>query len=424
MEIAIAPWVTMWGATTLMYPSALKTPTVAASLVMKVTPPASSLHLVYVDPDTGDRVRIDRFDDNGSYEFESSEALFADSFINPDNGPATSEPLRPSYDENVYSFQYGPTLYLGINNNYWVSYNSDQVGGSPEGYMFQDQLVWIEEQLAAAESDDSIKYVILYFQEPPFPNGGHSDDSMWYSELELPTDPEYDNGIVEEGDNIVRSFKGDNNVRAYAYDQESGELIPEEKGILEVRDQFARIVASSDKVAAVMAGDEHSYHRVLIDENVPVGDITKDDPDNNKIVGDFLLNEDGELVPGGLEPQLAPLEDLENPVWYITSGTAGAPYYSEEITPWQKYWNEQEDPEIGFKYSSQEGVVLFDADDEGIAMEFYNLNGELVDRIDNLMAVKDGDFSGIGRIEVGDSEDFDVPDNTLIPFFKNNDRLS
>ena len=311
-------------------------------------------------------ISLDRFDENGSYDTISTEAVFADEFINPENAPEPSNPERPSYDENVYSFQHGPVKYIAFNNNYWVSYNSEEVGGNPEGYMFQDQLHWIEDELEQAESDPTVNYIILYAQEPPFPNGGHSDDSMWYSELE-PAPP---------GEYKPRSLKGNNDTRAYTYDSQTDELIPEDKGILEVRDQFTEMLADSSKVAAVMAGDEHSYHRVLIDDEVPVGDISQDDDNGNGIVGD-----NGE--------DLSPLSNLENPVWYITAGAAGAPYYSEELTPWQQYWLEQENPEQGFFYSSQEAVTIFDADEEKISMEVYNIKGELIDYIDDLMAVKE-----------------------------------
>ncbi len=83
------------------------------------------------------------------------------------------------------------------------------------------------------------------------------------------------------------------------------------------------------------------------------------------------------------------LSSLENPVWYISAGGAGAPYYAEEFTPWQEYWNEQENPLDGFKYSSQEHTVLFEATEDGITMEVYGIYGELIDKIDNLMAVKE-----------------------------------
>lgn len=300
-------------------------------------------------------ISVDRFDENGSYATESSEAVFAKEFVNPSNGPQPSNPERPTYDENVYSFQYGPTKYIAFNNNYWVSYASEEVGGNPEGYMFQDQLNWIEQELEAAQNDPSVKYVILYAQEPVFPSGGHVDDAMWYTDKDTP------------------ELEGDNSVRAHIYNGE--ELVPEEKGILEVRDQFARMVSEHDKVAAVMTGDEHAYHRVLINDQVPVGDVSRDDTNGNQIVGD-----NGET--------LSPLSDLENPVWYITAGSAGAPYYSEEESPWQEYWKNQANPEEGFKYSSQESYVILDANEEKISMELYSTKGELIDRIDNLMAVK------------------------------------
>lgn len=317
------------------------------------------------DDGSGFGISVDRFDENGSYDTVSAEAVFADEFINPENAPEPSNPDRPPYDENLYSFQHGPVKYVAFNNNYWVSYASEEVGGNPEGYMFQDQLDWLEGELEAAESDPTVNYVILYAQEPPFPNGGHSDDSMWYADLEEPPAGEYK----------PLALTGDNNVRAHTYDSETGELVPEEKGIIEVRNQFAEMLADSSKVAAVMAGDEHSFHRVLIDDGVPIGDVDADDDNGNGIIGD-----NGE--------DLSTLSNLENPVWYITAGAAGAPYYSEELTPWQQYWLEQENPEEGFFYSSQESVVVFDADDEKISMEVYSIKGELIDRVDDLMAVK------------------------------------
>ena len=312
-------------------------------------------------------IRIDRFDENGSYDTESSEAIFADEFINPTNAPETEVDTRPSYEENVYSFQHSTVKYIAFNNNYWVSYSSDTVGGSPEGYMFQDQLTWIKEELAAAEADDTVDYVILYAQEPVFPNGGHVADAMWY--------------------------EGNNNVRAYTYDGEN--LIPEEKGILEVRDQFATMLSESSKVAAVLTGDEHGYSRTLVDDTVPIGDITQDDTN-----GDGVINpEDGE--------SFSTLSGLENPVWYISAGGAGAPFYAEEFTPWQEYWNEQDDPLEGFKYSSQEHTVLFDVTEDGLSMEVYSIYGELIDKIDNLMDVKKPTV-GISLDKTTVTEDFDT----------------
>ncbi len=306
------------------------------------------------DPDdpTSFGINLDRWDENGSYATESSEAIFAEKLIHPDNGPDPSNPERPSYDENVYSFQYGPIKYIAFNNNYWISYSSSDFGGNPEAYIFQDQIEWIRDELAAADADPTVEYVFLYAQEPVFPNGGHIQDTMWY--------------------------EGDNNTRAYTFNGE--ELIPENRGILEVRDQFVRMVGSYEKVAAVFSGDEHSYHRVLIDGEVPIGDIENDD-----LNGDNMIDWSGDEPP-------STLSDLRYGVHYISLGGAGAPYFAEEPTPWNEYWN-QVQTEAGidndfYIYSSQEDIGLLELTEEGLALEVYSINGELIDRVDDLMADK------------------------------------
>jgi hypothetical protein len=235
-----------------------------------------------------------------------------------------------------------------FNNNYWVSYRSRKFGGAPEGYILDDQLDWIKKELEAAEMDEAVRYVILYAQEPVFPNGGHLRDAMWYH--------------------------GDNNVRAYTYDSDRGELVPESKGIVEVRNELVRAIAGSEKVAAVLTADEHGYHKVLIDGSVPIGDPEKDDQ-----------NENGKLGDAGEEHSA--LADLEYPTWYITAGGGGAPYYSEEKTPWNEYWNARPGSD-GFYYSSQEHILLFSANEERISLGVYNPYGEIFDGIDDLMAVK------------------------------------
>jgi|GEM_PF-398616 hypothetical protein len=297
-------------------------------------------------------VNLDRWDENGSYDTESSEAIFAEQLIHPNNSPDPSNPDRPSYDENVYSFQYGPIKHIVFNNNYWVSYSASEHGGSPEAYIFQDQIEWIRDELAAADADPTVEYIFLYAQEPVFPNGGHLEDTMWYD--------------------------GDNNTRAYTYNGE--ELVPENRGILEVRDQFVRLVASYDKVAAVFSGDEHSYHRVLIDDEVPIGDVATDD-----------LNGDNVIDWSGDEPASA-LSDLRYGVHYISLGGAGAPYFSEEPTPWNQYWNGVQeaaglDNEF-FIYSSQEDVGLLKLTETGLSLEVYSIHGELIDQVDDLMVDK------------------------------------
>jgi len=162
--------------------------------------------------------------DGWPYATASSEAAFAAAFLNPDNGPRPSDSRRPPYRENAYSFQFGPLRVIGLNNTYWQSSRPEQLGGSPEGYIMEDQVKWIEEQIARAETDPNTRYVILFAHEPMFPCAAHVGDAMWYG--------------------------GNNNVRAYTFT--GGKLQPEPAGILEVRNRLAEIVAASGKIAAVL----------------------------------------------------------------------------------------------------------------------------------------------------------------------------
>jgi hypothetical protein len=232
-----------------------------------------------------------------------------------------------------------------MNNNYWYSGAAGRYGGSPEGYILDDQLAWIERELAAAERNATVRYVLLYAQEPVFPCGGHPGDAMWYH--------------------------GNNNVRAHTF--HDGKLEPEPLGIVEVRNRLAGAVGRSTKLAAVLGADEHAYYRVLIDRSVPVGVPARDDK-----------NGDGVIAWRDAEPA-SPLAELKHPTWYVTCGGGGAPYYSEQATPWTVYWGEQADPRRGFYYSSQENLLLFTADGEKISLRVVNPYGETIDEIENLM---------------------------------------
>ncbi|MDZ7816168.1 MAG: metallophosphoesterase [Planctomycetota bacterium] len=196
--------------------------------------------------------------DKWPYDTMSSEVLFARNFVNPTNGPKQEHKGRPSYTESVYSYQYGNVKFVCLNNNYWVSYLPHKTGGSPEGYFFQDQIKWLERQLEAAEDDRSVDHIIISMHEPMFPNGGHITDTMWYL--------------------------GDNKWRGHTYDHEKGKLVPEQKGIIEVRNQIAKMVTNSSKVAVVLGSDEHSYSRLLIDENTPCGNLETDDKNGDNFL--------------------------------------------------------------------------------------------------------------------------------------------
>ena len=287
-------------------------------------------------------VRVDQW----PYALRSAEAVFAAAFSNPANGPLPSNPRRPDYLENVYSYQYGPLKMIALNNNYWAASHAHRTGGSPQGYMLPDQLEWLERELAMAERDPSVRYVMVYAQEPLFPCGGHVGDAMWHG--------------------------GDNRVRAWEYSSQG--LRPLGEGMLQVRNRLVRAFAASAKVVAVLASDEHAYHRLLIDKTVPVGDPDRDD-----------ANHDGRIDWQGAE-SASPLPGLPRPVWYLTSGGAGAPYYSEQPAPWSRHWQLSKNPGQGYRFSSQENLLLFEVTDSGVALTVLNPHGEVIDQVANLAA--------------------------------------
>ena len=287
--------------------------------------------------------------DRWPYKTESAEVVFADELVNPKTAPVPDDPRRPPYSETCFTFQYGDIYFIGINNNYWYSNRSYLYGGCPEGYILPDQMNWIKSRMALANADPSVRYIIIFCQEPLFPCGGHIQDTMWYL--------------------------GNNNIRAYYFRNDS--LKATEPGIIDVRNQLTRLFAASPKVAVVLGSDEHSYHRVQINKDVRIGNPEIDDLNNNN----YIELEESEVA--------SPLTDLKNPVWYVTCGGGGAPYYSEGKTPWVDYWKAHQNNKEAYYYSSQENVIIFSSHDDGMKMEVYNPYGKLIDSISNLMAIKE-----------------------------------
>jgi hypothetical protein len=299
--------------------------------------------------DDGSRwgIRLERW----PYREEDSQTLFSENFVNPSNAPAPSDPERPPYEETVYSFQYGFLKIIALNTNYWAAQGSHKFGGAPEGYLFQDQLDWVKNELMKAEEDTSVRYVLLCSHEPLFPNDGHLQDAMWWN--------------------------GDNNVRASSF--KNGEMVSEPKGIVEVRNELARAIAACSKVAAVLNSDEHGYHRTLIGSEVPLGNPALDDLD-----GDGRLDRTSRL-PG-----------LKYRTWYVVSAGLGAPYYSENVSPWNRYWKERhregKDRFSGYAYSAQENIAILRASEKSISLEVFNPYGERIDAVQDLLKAKTGNL--------------------------------
>ncbi len=272
--------------------------------------------------------------DRWPYDTESAEAVFADEFVHPRNGP-TPQPGLPPYAETVFSFQYGDVRVIVFNNNYWWTSHSSipSFGGSPEGYILPEQLSWIEHELQSAEVDSTVRHILLLAQEPVFPGGGHVGDAMWHN-----------------GDNTMRAFQNVN-----------GAMVPSPMGIVDVRNRLWEMICRNPKVAAVLGSDEHNYQRMLITNNTPVGVPSEDDIDG-----------DGKLRDGKLSPN----PGFVRPTWFIISGGAGAPYYTQQHAPWNS---------AVLRFTPQSHYVLFSSETGKLKLQAFSAGGQLLDEVDDLV---------------------------------------
>ena len=269
----------------------------------------------------GDLYSVDRF----PYDKESSEAIFAENFVNPINGPESEDgsdydPRKknmdfPSYKENVFYYTYDNVAMVVLNSNYWYSpslLHVKDIGGNIHAYIMDNQLKWMEETLNMLENNDNIDHVFITTHTPFFPNGGHVADDMWYG--------------------------GNNEIRPYIAGK------PVAKGIIERRDDLLDIIVNrSEKVVALLTGDEHNYCKTHI---TPETNIYPPDWDKPKLV-------------------------LKRSIYQINNGAAGAPYYAQEITPWTPNTT-------GF--TTQNALVLLHVDGEKIQVEV--INPDTLDKVD------------------------------------------
>lgn len=271
----------------------------------------------------GDFYSIDKF----PFEEVSTEAIFAENFVNPLNGPISEDGAYydpgkrkidfPSYQENVFYYTYDNVGMVILNSNYWYAPSTSHVketSGNIHAYIMDNQLKWLDETLALLESDENIDHVFVTVHTPFFPNGGHVNDDMWYG--------------------------GNNEFRPYV----NGKAV--EKGIIERRDELLDVIVNKNqKVAALLTGDEHNYCKTHIT------------PEAN-------------IYPEGWDK---PKLELKRSIYQINNGAAGAPYYAQEITPWTPYTT-------GF--TTQNALVLFHVEGERIRMEV--LNPDTLDKVDEL----------------------------------------
>jgi hypothetical protein len=133
-------------------------------------------------------------------------------------------------------------------------------------------------------------------------------------------------------------YGGNNQYRPFI----AGKNLPQ--GIIERRDAYLDLLINkSNKVLAILTGDEHNYNRLKISSE---------------------LN----LYP---EMYFAQKIGISRAVWQINNGAAGAPYYAQEQTPWSAHVQ-------GF--TTQHALVLIHVDGKKVTMEVINPDTlELID---------------------------------------------
>lgn len=260
------------------------------------------------------------------FQTESSESVLSSMVVNPDNGPASEDGSKydpdlntidfPSYKENVYAYTYDNVAIIVLNSDYLYTPGLEEgigISGNLHAYIMDVQLEWLKQTLQKYENDYRIDHVFITLHTPIFPNGGHSEDDMWYG-----------------GNNIPRPIIAGK---------------PVDKGIIERRDEILNLLINkSQKVLAVFCGDEHNYSRMLIDGNIKI----------------YTEN----YKPSKI--------NINRPIWQITNGAAGAPYYGQESLMWSENVK---------KFSNQNALVFIHVDGKKVNLEVLNPDTfEVVDK--------------------------------------------
>ncbi len=257
------------------------------------------------------------FVDKFPFEKYSAEKTFSENFNFPtaslisedasDYDPSSKTKDFPSYNETVYDYTYGNLAVVVLNSNYWYASSTDDIpltSGNVHGYIMDNQLEWLKKTMAKYEADKDIDHIIVTVHTPAFPNAGHKGDDMWYD--------------------------GNNEIRPYVAGK------PVQKGIIERRDELLDILVNqSQKFVALLTGDEHNYSRLVVDNNTPI----------------YPENWSGKKL------------HFKRPFVQITNGSAGAPYYSLEETPWRQSVK---------KFSTLHALMIFTVEGPHVNMEVIN----------------------------------------------------
>lgn len=270
------------------------------------------------------KVVVDMFPYSKVTGFRSdwSESVFADGFVNFENGPESEDgsPLDPnknkmdfpSYKENVYYFTYDNVAVIMLNSDYTYSpslsddFSATENNGGLHGYIMDNQLAWLKKTLKTLEENKNIDHIFVTQHTPALPNSAHVSDDMWYD--------------------------GNNSPRPRVANKEA------EVGIIQRRDEyFKALMTDSSKVKFMLTGDEHNAYWLCVTKDLDLY------PDNWK----YEKITDAEWFKSGQ-------------IYIVNNGSAGAPYYAQVQTPWSKAVN---------NFTMQYAVVLFNVDGENIEVD-------------------------------------------------------
>ncbi len=285
-------------------------------------------------------LQVDRF----PYATESAEALFAEAFVNPSNGPESEDGAAydpdpnavdfPSYKENVFYYTYDNIAMICLNSNYWYAPSlpySETAGGNPHGYLMDNQIAWLQGILDMLDADENIDYVFVTHHTPVWPNGGHIKDDMFYT------------------------GNGSNDVKPVIKGADPAGI----KGIIERRDEYWTQLMNSSKVVAVLTGDEHNYARLLVQNGMPL-----------------YGEKEGDYVPPEGEQM-----QITRAIWQVHNGAAGAPYYGLERTPWNNDFDQASQTGTYLKhFTTENAVVFFHVNGKSLKLEV--VNPDTLDRIE------------------------------------------
>lgn len=292
----------------------------------------------YIRVNFADRESMVLFADRAGEE--SAEALFASQFVNPlgsiykfgppdpeDQWPGVggdlTDALRelglphrkgPPYEETVYSFNFDNVHFVAFNTNYWYT---GVYYGSREN-------VNLALQIAGGNREGYVMEKQLAWLKGDLDAAQNDEYIDWI--VLFAHEPAFPNG----------GHLGD--AMYWAGSDEKGGLndpqVPS-GDVIDMRNRFWGLVSSYSKSLVVLFGDEHNYSRTYVDDSIH--------------------------------------PDYRYPVWQVTSGGAGAPFYGQDTSvPWTDKVR---------RFTSVPHYCLVMVHGKEVQLEVWTRSGRLVERV-------------------------------------------